>query len=68
MVEGTTTLVFELDGGSRTIVVQGVPALICDQCGDAFIPAESARQVETLVKKSEEDGVRAGFVQFSKAA
>jgi YgiT-type zinc finger domain-containing protein len=68
MESGTTSLVFNTDGGQRTIVVLNVPALICTQCGDEFIPAENARRVETIVHKSEKDGLRMGFLNYSQAA
>lgn len=67
MTDGTTTLVFNLEG-QRVVVVLNVPARICDQCGDEFIPLESAQKVEQLVEKSKQDGIRMGFLNFSHAA
>jgi YgiT-type zinc finger domain-containing protein len=68
MVEGTTNLVFNLREEQRIIVVLDVPALICDQCGEEFVPLESAQKVESLVRKSEEGGIKMGFLTFSQAA
>lgn len=68
MENGTTSMVFNMDGGQRTIVVLNIPALICEQCGDEFIQAETAQRLETIVHKSEEDGLRMGFLNYSQAA
>jgi len=38
---GSTTLTLERHGG--TLVVKGVPARICDNCGEAYVEEETTR-------------------------
>jgi len=44
---GTTT--YTADIGSSVIVVRNVQASICDQCGEEWIPANTARQLEEII-------------------
>lgn len=57
MEEGTTSLTFE--GGpsgtnypapSPVVVVVGVPAEVCDVCGEALVDSETAEEVNELLK------------------
>ncbi|MBN1604444.1 MAG: type II toxin-antitoxin system MqsA family antitoxin [Chitinispirillaceae bacterium] len=68
MENGTTSLVFNMSGEKRTIVVLDVPAFICEQCGEEYVPIENARRVEDIVRKSEENGLKMGFLNYSVAA
>lgn len=52
--EGTTTLTMER--GGATIVVKGVPADVCDVCGEAFIDED----VSAAVYEQAEAAVEAG--------
>ena len=46
--KGTTTFTVEL--GEGVIVVRGVPAGVCSQCGEAWIPNDVAKKLEQLVE------------------
>ncbi len=67
MVKGKTHLPYELDG-ERIVVVKNVPALVCAQCGDAFVEIEVLRKVEKIIDRAGRDGVTMGFVEYEKAA
>lgn len=67
MVKGKTNLPYELSP-EKIVVINRVPAHVCQQCGDAFIEAGVARQVEKLVATAKKDGMTMGFVSFSHAA
>ena len=58
--EGTTTLTMER--GGSTIVFKGVPADVCDTCGESFIDedvsAEASQQAEAAVEAGVEVDVR----------
>lgn len=41
-------------GKGRTAVVHGVPALVCDRCGDMLIRAEVAAVIDELLDKEPE--------------
>lgn len=64
---GTTHILVQREEDS-VIVINKVPALICEQCGDDFIVIETSRKVEGLLKKLEEEGLKMGFVDYTKAA
>ena len=38
----------------RTVVVEGVPALVCDQCGDILIREETAAAIDGLLEREPE--------------
>jgi YgiT-type zinc finger domain-containing protein len=68
MVSGRkTNLPYELSD-EHVIIVRNVPAIICSQCGDAFIEAEILSRVEKILDKATEDGMVLGFVEYEKAA
>lgn len=67
MVKGKTNLPYEL-GEEKLVVVKDVPALVCKQCGDAFIEIDITRKVERIVGTAEKDGVTLGFVTYIEAA
>jgi YgiT-type zinc finger domain-containing protein len=47
--DNTTVLSFQR--GARTVVVEDVPALVCDVCGDELVTEAVAREVEELLRK-----------------
>lgn len=47
---GTTT--YTVDFGSGVIVVRQVPAMVCRQCGEEWIDAETATRLEELVQRA----------------
>jgi len=62
-----TNLPYELSGES-VIIVKNVPAIICSQCGDAFIEADILTKVEKILDKATRDGMVLGFVEYERAA
>ncbi len=48
MINGTTT--FTVDYEKGVIVVRHVPALVCAQCGEAWIEDEQSEKLEVLVQ------------------
>ena len=46
-IDKTTVLSFQRRG--RTVVVEDVPALVCDLCGDELVTGAIAREVEELL-------------------
>ena len=62
-----TNLPYEFDG-EKIIVVKNVPALVCDQCGEAFVKIDILRRVEKILAKAAGDGLVMSFVEYKKAA
>lgn len=52
--QGTTTVTLERDG--LTLVVKGVPARVCPNCGEAYVDED----VAAGLLKTAEEGSRAG--------
>ncbi len=50
MIKGTTT--FTVDYEKGVIVVRHVPALVCAQCGEAWIEDEQSAKLEALVQEA----------------
>jgi len=67
MNHGTTHILIQRDEES-IIVINKVPALVCEQCGDDFIEIDISRKIEELLKKLESEGLKMGFVDYTKAA
>ena len=67
MEESKTNLPYEI-GEEYMVVVKDVPALVCKQCGEAFVGIEALRVVEEIVNKAEKDGITLGFIRYRDAA
>jgi YgiT-type zinc finger domain-containing protein len=53
---GTTTVTVER--ASTTIVIQGVPADVCDTCGEDYLEASIATALEEVLGRATASGVR----------
>ena len=51
---GTTTETYEL--GTAVVVVRGIPAEVCDQCGEPYTDAETTRRLEVIVERARKVG------------
>ncbi|MCK9282253.1 MAG: YgiT-type zinc finger protein [Melioribacteraceae bacterium] len=65
--EGKTVLTFKVQS-EKLIVVQNVPALICNQCGEEIIELKYSLMVEKQVQKAISNGISMGFIEFIPAA
>lgn len=50
MINGTTT--FTVDYEKGVIVVRHVPALVCAQCGEAWVEDKQSAKLEALVQEA----------------
>ena len=41
-------IVFSCRRGDRLVVIEGVPTLVCDVCGDRIITEDTAREIERV--------------------
>ena len=60
---GTTTST--TDYGDALIVVRGVPALVCQQCGEAWIGHSAALELEEIVSRARARGVPVEIVTMA---
>jgi YgiT-type zinc finger domain-containing protein len=51
---GRTTETYEL--GTVVVVVRGIPAEVCTQCGAAYTDSDTTRRLETLVERARQAG------------
>ncbi|MBW8003720.1 MAG: type II toxin-antitoxin system MqsA family antitoxin [Planctomycetes bacterium] len=63
MDKGFTTLVFE--AGNSTIIVKKVPADVCDNCHESFIPEEISRKVLKTVDNEVKKGVELEVLHYA---
>ena len=61
--EGTTTLTMERDGS--TIVFKGVPADVCDTCGESFVHEDVSADVYEKAEAAVEAGVEVDVRRYS---
>jgi YgiT-type zinc finger domain-containing protein len=60
---GAATVTLERDGS--TIVVKGVPAEVCENCGEEFVSEETARRVTDLGETAIRSGVEVDVRHFA---
>ncbi len=60
---GKTTVTIER--GGATLVVKGVPARICDNCGEAYVDEEISRQLPDIAKEALRAGVQVDIREFA---
>ena len=65
MKHGFTDLT--LRRGRSVVVVEAVPALVCENCGEASIDSSTAQLVHELAEREVARGVALEFCKFSAA-
>lgn len=62
----TTNLPVEIEGG--VLFIKAVPADVCTQCDEAFIPDEAASIVEKIVARARKMKVELEVISFGAVA
>lgn len=62
---GTTTVTLERD--SLTLVVKGVPAQVCDNCGEAYMDEETTRRLLETAEAEDQAGAQVEVRQYKAA-
>jgi YgiT-type zinc finger domain-containing protein len=60
--EGHTTVTLEHNGAA--LVVRKVPALVCDNCAEAYVSAEVTRKLLQSAREALRDGVEVDIREF----
>jgi YgiT-type zinc finger domain-containing protein len=63
LVPGTTTVV--LRRGEATIVIKGVPADVCDNCGEAYLTEAIAERVYASAESAVRSGAEVEIRRFA---
>ncbi len=62
---GTTTVTLERDGS--TIVVKGVPARICKDCGEEYVDEQAASRLLRVAEEAAKAGVQVEVRDYGTA-
>ena len=62
---GAATVTLERDG--LTLVVKGVPAHVCDNCGEEYVEEAATRQLLDLAEESARAGVKVEVREYVAA-
>lgn len=60
---GKTTVTFERE--SLTLVLKGVPAKVCMNCGEAYLDEEITQRVLETAEEASRQGVQVGVREFT---
>ena len=60
---GTTTV--SVDTGAGVVVVRGVQAYVCNHCGEDWLTAAAATQVEKIVRRARKEGTQVEVVALA---
>jgi len=63
----TGTTMVSVDTGQGVVVVRGVPARICGQCGEDWLTDRSAKQVEKIVERAKREKTQIEVVAMAPA-
>jgi YgiT-type zinc finger domain-containing protein len=63
--DGATTVTVER--GAMTLVLKGVPARVCDTCGEGYVGEATTRRLESLVDQLQTSGVQIAVQQYAAA-
>lgn len=62
---GSTT--FTVERGNMTLVLKGVPARVCSQCGEAYFDEATTQHIEDIVAKAQHTGVQVAVQDYAAA-
>ena len=60
---GTTSLTIER--GGMTLVVKGIPARVCDSCGEGYFDKATTRRIEAIAEQLQGTGVEVAVRQYA---
>lgn len=63
---GTTNFPVELESGF--LIIKNVPADVCGQCGEVFIPDDIAEALEKMVEAARKSKAEIEIVSYDKVA
>jgi YgiT-type zinc finger domain-containing protein len=63
---GTATVTLEREGA--TVVVKGVPARVCEDCGEEYVEEEAASRLLGLAEEAARTGVTVEVREYAAAA
>ena len=65
VTHGSTSLTIER--GTMTLVLKGIPARLCDKCGEAYFDEATTRRIEAIADQVERTGPRVAVQEYAAA-
>jgi YgiT-type zinc finger domain-containing protein len=62
---GTTS--FTVERGTMTLVLKGVPARVCGQCGEAYFDETTTKHIEEIAERASHTGVQVAVQDYAAA-
>jgi YgiT-type zinc finger domain-containing protein len=56
---------FSVERGQMTLVLKGVPARVCSQCGEAYFDEATTRRIEEIAERVEHAGVQVAVQDYA---
>lgn len=53
---------YTVDFGSSIVVIRDVPAMVCAQCGEEWIAADTAGRLESLTREAKQRGEQVAII------
>jgi YgiT-type zinc finger domain-containing protein len=53
---------YTVDFGPSLVIIRNVPAMVCDQCGEEWIGAETAGDLDQLTQEARQRGVQVAII------
>jgi len=58
---------FTVERGEMTLVLKGVPARVCSQCGEAYFDETTTKHIEEIAEKASHTGVQVAVQDYAAA-
>jgi YgiT-type zinc finger domain-containing protein len=62
---GTATVTLEREG--MTLVIQGVPAMVCANCGEEYVDEDTSARLLKTAEEAAQAGVRVDMLEYIAA-
>ena len=56
-----------LERGATTLVIKGVPALVCENCGEEYVDGETTSRLLKVAEEAVQSGVQVSIRQYVAA-
>lgn len=61
-------ILYTVDLSPGLVIIKDVPAKVCAQCGEEWVPAEIAKQLENIVNTARNNHLQLELVSFSETS
>jgi YgiT-type zinc finger domain-containing protein len=58
---------FTVERGAMTLVLKGVPARVCGQCGEAYLDEATTKHIEEIAERASHIGVQVAVQDYVAA-